>query len=121
MKQSSETLASLSTVNAAFVKPLPNSSKIFVKGSRDDILIPMRQIKLTDTIGDLAEKNEPIHVYDTSGPYTDPTKSINFRDGIESLRTNWIEERGDTEVLDGFSSSYCNERLKDKKLDDLRF
>ena len=121
MKQSSETLATLSTVNKAFVKSLPNSSKIFVQGSRDDILVPMRQIKLTDTIGDLAEKNEPIHVYDTSGPYTDPTKSINFRDGIESLRTNWIEERGDTEVLDGFSSSYCNERLKDKKLDDLRF
>jgi len=59
MKQSSETLASLSTVNEAFIKPLPNSSKIFVKGSRDDILIPMRQIKLTDTIGDLAEKNKP--------------------------------------------------------------
>jgi len=105
MKQSSETLTTLSTVNEAFVKPLPNSSKIFVQGSRDDILVPMRQINLTDTIGDLAEKNEPIHVYDTSGPYTNPTKSINFRDGIESLRTNWIEERGDTEILDGFSSS----------------
>jgi len=121
MKQSSETLATLSSVNQAFIKPLPNSSKVFVKGSRDDILVPMRQIKLTDTIGDLAEKNEPIHVYDTSGPYTDPSKSINFRDGIESLRTNWIEERGDTEVLDSYSSRYCNERLNDKKLDELRF
>ena len=116
MKQSSETLATLSAVNEAFIKPFPNSSKIFVKGTRDDILVPMRQIRLTDTIGDLAEKNEPVHVYDTSGPYTDPTKSINFRDGIESLRTNWIKERGDTEVLDGFSSSYCNERLKDLSL-----
>ena len=121
MKQSSETLATLSTVNEAFIEPLPNSSKIFVKGTRDDIIVPMRQIRLTDTIGDLAEKNEPIHVYDTSGPYTDPTKSINFRDGIESLRTKWIDERGDTEVLDSYSSNYCNERLKDKKLDDLRF
>ena len=121
MKQSSETLATLSTVNEAFIRPLPNSSKIFVKGTRDDILVPMRQIRLTDTIGDLAEKNEPVHVYDTSGPYTDPTKSINFRDGIESLRTKWIDERGDTEILDSYSSNYCNERLKDKKLDDLRF
>ena len=121
MKQSSETLATLSTVNEAFIKPLPNSSKIFVKGTRDDILVPMRQIRLTDTIGDLAEKNEPVHVYDTSGPYTDPTKSINFRDGIESLRTKWIDERDDTEILDSYSSNYCNERLKDKKLDDLRF
>ena len=76
MKQSSETLATLSTVNEAFIKPLPNSSKVFVKGSRDDILVPMRQIKLTDTIGDLAEKNEPVHVYDTSGPYTDPPNQL---------------------------------------------
>ena len=70
MKQSSETLTSLSSINEAFIKPFPNSTKVYVKGSRDDIRVPMRQIKLTDTIGDLAEKNDPIHVYDTSGPYT---------------------------------------------------
>ena len=121
MKQTSDTLASLSTVNKAFIEPLPNSRKIFVAGSRDDIKVPMREIKLTDTIGDLAEKNDPVHVYDTSGPYTDPTKSINFRNGIEQHRRKWIEERGDTEILDSFSSSYCNKRLNDKSLDNLRF
>ena len=76
MKQSSETLTSLSSINEAFIKPFPNSTKVYVKGSRDDIRVPMRQIKLTDTIGDLAEKNDPVHVYDTSGPYTDPSKTI---------------------------------------------
>ena len=121
MKQSSETLTSLSTINEAFVKPFPNSTKIFVKGSRDDIRVPMRQIKLTDTIGDLAEKNDPINVYDTSGPYTDPSKKISFRDGIESIRSNWIEERDDTEVLDGVSSKFAIERLNNNKLDKLRF
>ena len=121
MKQTSDTLASLSTVNKAFIEPLPNSRKTFVTGSRVDIKVPMREIKLTDTIGDLAEKNDPVHVYDTSGPYTDPTKSINFRNGIEQHRRKWIEERGDTETLDSFSSSYCNKRLNDKSLDDLRF
>ena len=121
MKQSSETLTSLSSINEAFVKPFPNSTKIFVKGSRDDIRVPMRQIKLTDTIGDLAEKNDPIHVYDTSGPYTDPSKKISFRDGIESIRSNWIEERDDTEVLDGVSSKFAIERLNNNKLDELRF
>ena len=121
MKQTSDTLASLSTVNKAFIEPLPNSRKIFVAGSRNDIKVPMREIKLTDTIGDLAEKNDPVHVYDTSGPYTDPTKSINFRNGIEQHRRKWIEERGDTEILDSFSSSYCNKRLNDKSLDNLRF
>ena len=121
MKQSSETLTSLSTINEAFVKPFPNSTKIFVKGSRDDIRVPMRQIKLTDTIGDLAEKNDPINVYDTSGPYTDPSKKISFRDGIDSIRSNWIEERDDTEVLDGVSSKFAIERLNNNKLDELRF
>ena len=121
MKQSSETLTSLSSVNKAFIEPFPNSKKVYAKGSRDDINVPMRQIKLTDTIGDLAEKNDPIHVYDTSGPYTDPTKSISYRDGIDSVRSNWIEERGDTEVLDGVSSSFSNERLNNKELDELRF
>ena len=121
MKQSSETLTSLSSVNKAFIEPFPNSKKVYVKGSRGDINVPMRQIKLTDTIGDLAEKNDPIHVYDTSGPYTDPTKTISYRDGIDSVRSNWIEERGDTEVLDGVSSSFSNERLNNKELDELRF
>ena len=121
MKQSSETLTSLSSVNKAFIEPFPNSKKVYAKGSRDDINVPMRQIKLTDTIGDLAEKNDPIHVYDTSGPYTDPTKTISYRDGIDSVRSNWIEERGDTEVLDGVSSNFSNERLNNKELDELRF
>ena len=121
MKQTSDTLTSLSSVNKAFIKPLPNSRKIFVNGSRSDIQVPMREINLTDTIGDLAEKNDPVHVYDTSGPYTDPNKRINFRDGIEQYRSKWIEERGDTEILDNFSSSYCRDRLNDKNLDELRF
>jgi len=58
MKQSSDTLTSLSSVNKAFIEPFPNSTKVYAKGSRDDILVPMRRIELTDTIGDLAEKND---------------------------------------------------------------
>ena len=121
MKQSSETLTSLSSVNKAFIEPFPNSKKVYAKGSRDDIRVPMRQIKLTDTIGDLAEKNDPVHVYDTSGPYTDPSKTISYRKGVDPIRSNWIEERADTEVLDGVSSKFSNERLVNKELDELRF
>jgi phosphomethylpyrimidine synthase len=121
MNQTSETHTRLSNVNKAFIKPLPNSTKIFVEGSRPDIQVPMREIKLTDTIGDLAEVNDPIHIYDTSGPYTDPRKSINLREGVERLRSEWIAERGDTEELESFSSNFCNQRLQDKSLDDLRF
>ena len=121
MNQTSETLTRLSSVSQAFTEPLPSSTKIFIEGSRSDIQVPMREIKLTDTIGDLAEVNEPIHIYDTSGPYTDPRKSINFREGVERLRSGWIEERGDTEELESFSSNFCNQRLQDKSLDELRF
>ena len=121
MNQTSETLTRLSTVNQAFIEPLPNSTKIFVEGSHPDIQVPMREIQLTDTIGDLAEVNEPIHIYDTSGPYTDPSKTINFREGVERIRHKWIEEKGDTEELQGFSSSFSNQRIQDTSLDGRRF
>ena len=121
MSQTSETLTRLSEVDGAFIEQLPNSTKIYVEGSRPDIQVPMREIKLTDTIGDLAEVNDPVHVYDTSGPYTDPSKAINLREGVEAIRSSWIAERGDTEELESFSSSFSNQRLQDETLDELRF
>ena len=121
MSQTSETLTRLSEVDGAFIEQFPNSTKIYVEGSRPDIQVPMREIKLTDTIGDLAEVNDPVHVYDTSGPYTDPSKAINLREGVEAIRSSWIAERGDTEELESFSSSFSNQRLQDETLDELRF
>ncbi len=38
-------------------------------------------------------------VYDTSGPYTDPTVKIDIRSGLAPLRARWIDEREDTEEL----------------------
>ena len=121
MSQTSETLKNLSSVDEAFVQPFPNSKKIYVEGSRVDIQVPMREITLTDTIGDLAEKNDPVHVYDTSGVYTDPDAKIDLRQGLSSVRSNWIEERDDTELLSQHSSSFANERLNNTALDELRF
>ncbi len=121
MSQSSETLVSMSHVKEAFIKPFPNSHKIYVEGSRADIQVPMREITLTDTIGELAEKNEPIHVYDTSGVYTDTNVAIDLRKGLDSVRHHWIDERNDTEVLEGMSSVFSNERLDNEKLNELRF
>ena len=121
MSQSSETLVSMSHVKEAFIKPFPNSHKIYVEGSRADIQVPMREITLTDTIGELAEKNEPIHVYDTSGVYTDTNVKIDLRKGLDSVRHHWIDERNDTEVLEGMSSVFSNERLDNEKLNELRF
>jgi phosphomethylpyrimidine synthase len=109
-------------VDEAAVKPLPNSRKIYVTGSRPDLRVPMREITQSDTPASFgAEKNPPIFVYDCSGPYTDPSVKIDIRSGLAPLRQKWIEERNDTEVLDGPSSRYGVERLNDPKLAELRF
>ncbi len=109
-------------VDDAAVKPLPNSRKVYVEGSRSDIRVPMREITQSDTPASFgAEKNPPLYVYDTSGLYTDPAAKIDIRSGLPALRARWIEERGDTEALSGPTSSYGRERLADPKLTTLRF
>src|SRR3954453_18935037 len=101
-------------VDDAAVKPLPNSRKVYVQGSRPDIQVPMREISQSDTPAAMgAKKNPPIFVYDTSGPYTDPSVKIDIRSGLSPLRAPWIEERADTQELDGPTSLYGRERLAD--------
>ncbi len=121
-----EFLSQTAKINDASVQPFPNSRKIYVQGSRADIQVPMREISLTDTplIGGKegeVEKNPPVTVYDTSGPYTDPEARIDIRSGLAPVRKNWIEERDDTEVLPQLSSDYGRERLQNTALDSLRF
>lgn len=115
-------LSATAKVDEAAVQPFPNSRKVYVQGSRPDIRVPMREITLSDTpVMFGSEKNPPIFVYDTSGPYTDPDAKIDIRSGLEPIRSKWIEERGDTEELDGPTSAYGRERLADPSLDELRF
>ncbi|MCH4552171.1 phosphomethylpyrimidine synthase ThiC [Aestuariibaculum lutulentum] len=105
--------------------PFPNSKKIYVSGKiHPQIKVAMREISLSDTKDTFTGKltpNEPVTVYDTSGPYTDPEKEINVHNGIERIREQWILDRGDVEQLDTFSSEYCNQRLNDSSLDHMRF
>ncbi|WP_340394649.1 phosphomethylpyrimidine synthase ThiC [Paenibacillus sp. FSL E2-0177] len=80
----------------------PASQKVYVKGSRSDIQVPMREISLSPTAGiDGEEENAPIHVYDTSGAYTDANIHTDIRQGLEPNRLSWIEERGDAEAYEG--------------------
>ena len=109
-------------VDEAAVKSLPNSRKVYIQGSRPDIQVPMREISQSDTPASMGhEKNPPLFVYDTSGPYTDPKAKIDIRSGLAPLRQKWIEDRNDTEVMSGPSSQYGKERLADPKLASLRF
>jgi phosphomethylpyrimidine synthase len=109
-------------VDAAAIAPLPNSRKIHVGGSRPDIRVPMREISQSDTPASFgAEKNPSLVVYDTSGPYTDPSANIDIRSGLPALRAKWIDERGDTDALSQLSSAYGRERLAEPALADMRF
>jgi phosphomethylpyrimidine synthase len=103
-------------------RPFPGSKKIYIEGSRPDIQVPMREITQSPTTTTSEpEENPPITVYDTSGPFTDPNVVIDLLKGMPDLRSTWIEERGDTERLDGPSSSYGQERQRDESLQNLRF
>ena len=114
--------AALAHVDEAAIQPLPHSRKSYVRGSRADIRVPMREIAQADTPASFgAEKNPPIFVYDTSGPYTDPGVRIDIRQGLAPLRGKWIAERGDTDELGGPTSRYGRERLDDPKLAEMRF
>ncbi|QUW24014.1 phosphomethylpyrimidine synthase ThiC [Sporosarcina sp. Marseille-Q4063] len=80
----------------------PASKKVYIQGSRTDILVPAREIKLSSTITDEGEiENEPLRVYDTSGKYTDDKYKVDIRKGLPSIKKNWILERKDIEEYEG--------------------
>ena len=115
-------LSTSAQVDAAAIAPLPNSRKVYVTGSRPDIRVPQREISLADTPTNMGgEKNAPVIVYDTSGAYTDPAVKIDIRQGLPSVRANWIDERGDVDLLGGVSSVFGLQREKDIATAHLRF
>lgn len=79
----------------------PNSRKVYVVGSREDVRVPMREIRLSDTerVDGETVENESVRVYDTSGPATDSQVELKLEEGLPRLRENWIEEREDTEWM----------------------
>lgn len=103
--------------------PFPNSKKVYIKGKLFPIEVAMREITLSDTklASGGTEKNPPVTVYDTSGPYTDPNITIDIRKGIPRIREQWILDRNDVTILDNITSAYGQARLQDEKLDHLRF
>ena len=105
-------------------QPFPASRKVFVTGTRSGVRVPMREIALTPTKspnGGAPTENEPLVIYDTSGPYTDPSVTIDLRRGLAPLRQDWILGRGDVEQLSDVTSEYGRLRAGDPKLADLRF
>lgn len=74
-------------------EPFPASTKSAITGSRPDLRVPVRDVLLTN--------GEKVSLYDTSGPYSDPSAEIDVRRGLPGVRGAWIAERGDTESYRG--------------------
>ncbi len=81
----------------------PASRRVYIAGSRPDLRVPMREIVLSPTrLSNGTEvPNEPIRVYDTSGPWGDPDFSNDSAQGLPPIRAPWIQERGDVEEISG--------------------
>src|SRR6516165_9191946 len=83
---------------------LPNSKRVFVKGKiYPDARVPFREISLapTKSMSGEIEVNEPVRVYDTSGPWGDPDFHGDVTQGLPLLRVKWIRNRGDVETTAG--------------------
>ncbi|CAE6947770.1 MULTISPECIES: phosphomethylpyrimidine synthase ThiC [Pseudomonas] len=121
-QNSLQNLSESAKVDQQSIQPFPRSRKVYVEGSRPDIRVPMREISLDITPTEFGgEINAPVLVYDTSGPYTDPAVQIDVRKGLADVRSAWIAERNDTELLEGLSSRFGQERLADPELTKMRF
>jgi phosphomethylpyrimidine synthase len=81
-----ETKIKLEEYNTNF----PNSRKVYKKVN--DIEVPYRAITISDTSGG----NKEFHVYDTTGPYTEPGFKINLKDGLPKRREKWLLERNNS-------------------------
>lgn len=90
------------------------------------IWVGMQKVNLTPTVKIVnGEKvmtpNAPVYIYDTSGPFSDPSIQIDLKKGLPRMRESWITARGDVEQLPSITSEYGKMRRDDKSLDHLRF
>lgn len=84
----------------------PKSKRVYLKGNLHNLEVPMREIELSETNlpNGGTEKNQPVRVYDTSGPWGDQDFHGDVEKGLPSLRSHWIKDRGDVEVIVGRDS-----------------
>src|SRR5437762_12789944 len=100
----SHSAAKAATQSADKSSSLPNSRRIYICGKiHSDIRVPFREISLapTKTMSGEIEVNEPVRVYDTSGPCADSRFDGDVEKGLPALRSDWIRARGDVEEIEG--------------------
>ena len=87
-------------------EPFPASRKVYVPGKLPGVSVPMREISLSN--------GEKVTVYDTSGPYSDPTTPIDIRRGLPDLRGPWLDARADTETYEGRQRAALDDGVKNE-------
>ena len=103
-----------------------NSERIYVENNDSTVRVPMREIKLSPTSkpDGVMEQNEPLRVYDTSGPWGDKNFNGDYGQGLPRLRKAWIESREDTEEIlgreikpadNGYLSDVHDRKISDHK------
>jgi phosphomethylpyrimidine synthase len=93
-----------STTNTTSVSTqFPNSRRVYKTGSQANIRVPFREVAqhVTKGVNGAVEVNEPVYVYETSGPWGEPSFKGDVRDGLPALRREWIVARGDVEEYEG--------------------
>jgi len=83
---------------------LPNSTRVYLQGRiHPEVRVPVREIALspTKTFSGELEANEPVRVYDCSGPWGDPAFTGTSDEGLPALRAKWIADRKDVAEYDG--------------------
>src|SRR5258705_11864372 len=93
----------IETTEANNDKPLPNSRRVYIDGQQAGVRVAFREIAQSPTgnFRNSLEDNAPVRVYDTSGPWGDPSMHSDVREGLPSLRRHWILSRGDVEEYEG--------------------
>lgn len=108
-------------------QPYAQREKCYIGGTLFPFIkVGMQRVNLTPTVNvvngeRVVTPNEPLYIYDTSGPFSDSGIEVDLKKGIERVREGWIQSRGDVEQLSDLSSEYGRMRMADKNLDCLRF
>ena len=108
-------------------KPYAHREKAYMQGTLFPFIkVGMQKVNLTPTVTiqdgkKVMTPNAPVYIYDTSGPFSDPSVKIDLKKGIARMREPWITRRGDVEQLTSITSEYGKMRRDDPSLDHLRF
>lgn len=98
--ESEHLLEKISKLDTSGQQHYPKSRKVYVRGSRSDLKVPLREISLTATETEIdREESPPIRVFDACGIYSDTGAVIHLRKGLPPIHQLWIKERNDTESL----------------------